>query len=284
MDYYGIGVGVRPESDFFFFSPDEKTKDILYYLTQTGRLCCTKDYYIRRSSFPHLLLLSVTKGVFYLELGGQKYEAHPNQIVLLDCHQPHYYYAKDELEFLFMHFDGPQARVLCHYINELSGIVIDEPYNAEVIHLMGSMIQSFQTNSNKSIFEVSSMVYQILMKLDRPVTSARLRKNSDSINQTLNYIHTHLNEKLTLHELAEMAGLSDYYFSHLFKEMTGFAPRNYIVEARLDQVKKLLISTDLSIAQIARQLHYPNSSNLIVQFTNRTGCTPAAFRGRNLRR
>ena len=133
----------------------------------------------------------------------------------------------------------------------------------------------------ESVFASSSRLYQLLSLLDNPRRSPRLKKNDDSINRAIAYIRTHIGEKISLHQLAEISGLSGYYFSHLFKEMTGLSPNNFVIYSRIDQAKALLTTTDLSVAEISAQVGYPNSSNLITLFTQRVGCSPSQFRKEN---
>lgn len=274
-------IGILPESNCFSFSPTKKDRELFYYQTACGHMFCSKEYYIKRDFFPPLLLLYVCSGTLYLDLEKQHHQVTDGQILFFDCAQPHHYYAKDRLEFYFVHFDGPQAHALCRYINHACGIVIDGPNNEKVHREMESMVQLYESNEVESVFHSSLRLYRLVELLDNPVHSPRLRKNDDSINRAIRYIRSNPEKKTTLHELAELSGLSDYYFSHLFKEMTGFSPVNYIINVRIDQAKTLLTNTNLSIAQIAQRVGYPNSSNLIVQFTRRVGCTPAEFRSEN---
>lgn len=271
-------IGILPQSTCFSFSPSQQTRELFYHPSQCGHFYCTADYYIKRDTFHPLLLVYVCRGTFYLELGEEKYQASDGQILFFDCKQPHYYYARDNLEFYFVHFDGPQAHALCRYINQSSGVLIDGENNEKVYRALCDMLRLYEDGGSESVFASSNRLYQLMALLDNPIRSSRLQKNDDSINRAIAYIRANIGKRITLHELAEMSGLSDYYFSHLFKEMTGFSPSNFIIYSRIDQAKTLLSSTNLSVAQIARQIGYPNSSNLIVQFTRRVGLSPAQFR------
>ena len=271
-------IGILPESTTFSFSPTEEIRRLFYHYTMCGHLYCSKDYYIKRSSYPPLLLVYVQSGTFYLELESGNYQANAGQVMLFDCRQPHYYYAKDDMEFHFIHFDGPQARELCRYINQNSGLVIDSANNALIRQKMEEMIDFLEGGGTESAFTVSSQIYYLLSLLDNPIRSARLKKNDDSLNRAVLYIRSNYHKRITLHELAEMCGLSDFYFSHLFKEMTGLSPSSFIIKTRIDRAMVLLANTSLPLSQIARQIGYPNSSNLNVQFTRRVGCTPAEYR------
>lgn len=271
-------IGILPQSCYFAFSPNAQTKTLFLYPTMCGHLYCSDDYYIKRDTFPPLLLVYVCQGTFHLELGEQIYAAHAGQVAFFDCCQPHYYYAADGMEFYYLHFDGPQAHALCQYINHTSGVVIDGPGNRQIHKELADMVQMYEQNGSESVLASSGRIYRMLTLLDNPVLSPQLKKHGDAINRAVRYIRANVGKKITLHELAELAGLSDYYFSHLFKEITGLSPSNFIVYSRIDQAKAMLASSDLTLTQIARQVGYPNSSNLIVQFTDRVGCSPQQFR------
>ena len=64
-------VGVLPQSKFFFFSPTKKKQGLFYHLTMCGHFFCTSEYYIKRDSFPPLLLVYTCSGSFHLELDGK---------------------------------------------------------------------------------------------------------------------------------------------------------------------------------------------------------------------
>ena len=271
-------VGILPQSCYFAFSPNAQTKALFLYPTMCGHMYCSDEYYIKRDSFPPLLLVYVCRGVFHLEVDGRTYAAQAGQVVFFDCCQPHYYYASDGLEFYYLHFDGPQAHALCQYIGRTSGVVIDGPGNAEVRRELTDMVHMHEQNGSESVLAASGRIYRMLTLLDNPVLSPQLKKHGEAISRAVQYIRSNVGKKITLHELAEMAGLSDYYFSRLFKEITGLSPSNFIIYSRIDQAKAMLASSDLTLPQIARQVGYPNSSNLIVQFTHRVGCSPPQFR------
>lgn len=271
-------IGVLPESTCFYFSPSAQAQKLFYCQIGCGHFYCNGDYYIKRESYPPLLLAYVCAGTLCLELSGEHYEAGAGQIVLFDCREPHHYYAKDFAEFFYLHFDGPEAHGLCRYLNKSNGVVMSGPRSAEVRRAFESMLQFYERGGNESVFASSARIYQLVSLLDNPVSAPRQQKNDDAIMRAIAYIRSHVGKKITLHELAQLCGLSDYYFSHLFKDITGQSPSEYIIHSRIDESRALLVNTDLSVAEIAHRVGYPNSSNLITLFTQRLGSSPAQFR------
>lgn len=88
-------------------------------------------------------------------------------------------------------------------------------------------------------------------------------------------------EPLTLADLAAVLHVHPAHFSALFKRVTGFPPRAYLTQYRLDRVRELLLSTDLPIARIAQQAGFSDQSYLSRVFRAGEGSSPTEYRARN---
>lgn len=272
-------IGILPQSFCLNFTPRKPTSSLFFHPTGCGHFFCSHEYYIKRDFFPPLLLAYVRAGTLCLNMDNQHYEAGSGQLLLFDCTRPHHYYAAaDGLEFLYVHFDGANSHELCSYINQTCGVLIDGPQNAKIETALLEMMAFYQSGGSESLFASSLRLYQMLSLFDEAIMSPCLRKNDDSIHRAIAYIRTHVGEKITLHQLAQISGLSDYYFSRLFKEMTGFSPNEFVINTRIDQAKVLLTNTPLFILDISKQVGYPNSSNLITHFIRRVGVSPTQYR------
>ncbi len=104
------------------------------------------------------------------------------------------------------------------------------------------------------------------------------------LRQATEYINEHLAENPSLTEIAEMVQMSPYYFSRLFKQSVGLTPHQYLLLCRTEQAKRLLLSTNLSIAAIATQVGFVDQSHLTRHFKRQAGVPPSQFRtyGKNV--
>jgi AraC-like DNA-binding protein len=76
----------------------------------------------------------------------------------------------------------------------------------------------------------------------------------------------------------------DYsYISNLFSEVEGITIEQYILNQKIEKVKELLLYDELSLSQIAFQLHYSSTAHLSSQFKKLTGLTPSQFKQLNIR-
>lgn len=94
------------------------------------------------------------------------------------------------------------------------------------------------------------------------------------------YIHQHLEQSLEVARLADLAAMSVRNFSRQFTAATGLAPSRYIAQARLDQARWLLESSELSPAKIAQQCGFQSSEILRRKFLQAIKVAPADYRKR----
>ncbi|MBW4626969.1 MAG: AraC family transcriptional regulator [Brasilonema octagenarum HA4186-MV1] len=96
--------------------------------------------------------------------------------------------------------------------------------------------------------------------------------------QVLEYINEYLNQDIKLADLAALLGMSQYHFSHLFKQSIGTAPYQYLLQQRVERAKQLLKQTDRTITEIALLCGFNSHSHLSKQFRQLTGMTPTNYR------
>lgn len=96
--------------------------------------------------------------------------------------------------------------------------------------------------------------------------------------QVLEYINEHLDQEIKLADLAALLGISQFHFSHLFKQSIGMAPYQYLLQQRVERAKQWLKQTDRSIMDIALLCGFNSHSHLSKQFRQSTGMTPKAYR------
>ena len=133
-----VDVGVMPNSVCFSFTPPDIARDLYFYPTWCGHYFCSSRYYMRRDFYPPLLVVYVRRGIFNVEYRGEVRQARSGDVVLLDCTEPHYYYADNNLEFLYMHYEGSNAHAITRRIIDLHGWLMRGEEKDEQGHLVPS--------------------------------------------------------------------------------------------------------------------------------------------------
>jgi AraC family transcriptional regulator len=100
----------------------------------------------------------------------------------------------------------------------------------------------------------------------------------ERLKRVYDYIEAHLDDRLTLTDLASIACLSPYHFSRSFKRAVGFGPARYVIQRRLEQAKTLMRRTNQPMALIAQEVGFVDQSHLTSVFRRETGVTPGHFR------
>lgn len=82
----------------------------------------------------------------------------------------------------------------------------------------------------------------------------------------------------SIKEHAKELGVSESYFQHLYSNFFGISFQKDLISMRIDHAKSHLLTTDLTIEQIAEICGYSNEVHFYRQFKSVTGVTPAKFR------
>lgn len=92
------------------------------------------------------------------------------------------------------------------------------------------------------------------------------------------YILENLSSKLTLETLAAIAQLSPSHFARAFRETVGQAPHQYILSARLNLARQLILESRQSFSEIARHAGFSNNSHMTALIRRTWGTTPTHMR------
>lgn len=106
-----------------------------------------------------------------------------------------------------------------------------------------------------------------------------VRRRTDIIaGQVKHYIDTHFDEQFTLQDISDAIRVSPYHLAHMFKETTGYSPMQYTVRRRLGEAQSLLITTSLSVTEIAVSVGFGNPCHFNTMFSKYIGMSPSRYR------
>ncbi|GAE92206.1 two-component response regulator [Gracilibacillus boraciitolerans JCM 21714] len=117
---------------------------------------------------------------------------------------------------------------------------------------------------------------------DKLIEMQELTKYNRAVQQAIEYIDMHFEQELTLKEVANQVHLNPSYLSALFKEELQITFSEYVTRKRIQEAKKLLLSTDLTVSEIAEKSGYQTSKYFIKLFKQFENTTPNGFRKQNV--
>ncbi|MBB5325436.1 YesN/AraC family two-component response regulator [Anoxybacillus tepidamans] len=119
---------------------------------------------------------------------------------------------------------------------------------------------------------------------DMQIVAMKDNVRSTPIKEALKFIHENLHEPFSLRDVSKRVHLNASYFSVLFKEETNMTFSEYVTRCRLQKAKSLLVTTDLSIEEIAEAVGYQTAKYFIKLFKEFAGVTPHRFRKHHLKK
>lgn len=101
----------------------------------------------------------------------------------------------------------------------------------------------------------------------------------DTIIGTRHYINNHFDKELNLEFLSKVRFTSKFHLIRLFKKYYGQTPKQYIIDKRIEEAKKML-RNGASITDTCFDVGFDNPSSFSTLFKSRVGFTPTEFQKR----
>jgi AraC-like DNA-binding protein len=111
-----------------------------------------------------------------------------------------------------------------------------------------------------------------------PAPQAQGGLSPGAMRRVREYVEVHLGESVDLSTLAGVAGLSVHHFARQFKQSAGVTPHAYLTQKRVERARKMLVQTDLPLAEIAFTVGFFDQGHLARHFRHMLGTTPREFR------
>lgn len=99
-----------------------------------------------------------------------------------------------------------------------------------------------------------------------------------SLQQILPYIEAHLDQRITLSEVAGRCAMSTFAFSRAFKKELGVTFQDYLIRLRIDRAQQLLSNPQLSVTDVASAAGFGDLSHFTRTFRRHVGTSPSSFR------
>lgn len=220
----------------------------------------------------HMEFLFFVSGSAVIECGSNPVSCRSGDLCVVNSNELHYGFStSDDLSYYAMIVDisllhshamdavetkfiTPIIRNRILFQNLVSG---DEEMN----RCMQSIIQELQRQELGYELSVKSHLYRMLSLLVRKYVATTTEldeyrnrlKELERLAPVFAYIDDHYKEKLSVQQLADIAGLSRYHFSRLFKQVTDKSLIEYVNLIRINKAENMLRSKSMNISEIAME-------------------------------
>lgn len=233
----------------------------------------------RTAGAPETIVIVCVGGSGWLESDGVLTRVGPGGAVVIPGGTPHSYGASetDPWTIWWAHVRGTDVAELV----EASGI---RP---------GNLVLSL-----RSIDRITSLLDEIVTSLERDMTPARLVATSGMawrlltqlavdrllpedgtpLERAMRYLQERVDGHVHVAELAALVGISPSHLAALFRQATGGGVLAHHLSLKMARARRLLDTTDLTVAEIARQVGMDDPFYFSRQFRKIHGASPTAYR------
>ena len=234
-----------------------------------------QNYHILRENGldDHLLLLTLAGGGV-----ANSIKLEPFSMYLFNPNERHDYATDPNFgtwHFLWAHIHAPASWKTLLDWKTISLMSASQAERRRIIALFRDAVVNSSTGSAYDESLAMNLMENILLRI------ARFRKGTfdSSFNfDVRTYILEHLSEPLDIPTLAAQFQLSASRFAHRFRSMFGTSPQSYVENCRLEMARKMLLTTTLSIKEIAFTCGFNDPLYFSKRFTRINGTSPSQWR------
>ena len=177
----------------------------------------------------------------------------------------------------------------CYYVH----MVVREGLLYDMLLGMPNFIENANTERIRRIFDricdchvkehpenellQQSLILELIYAIHSPTMASQSKGVNKAIEKAINYIKSNLSSELSLEKVANEIKFSPSYFHKLFKASTGKPLHQYIEALRIEKATNFLITTEMTLTEIAYECGFSSQSYFSYTFKRHTGMTPRVY-------
>ncbi|MBO0984557.1 AraC family transcriptional regulator [Rathayibacter sp. SD072] len=235
----------------------------------------------RPSGAEEAIVILCTAGRGRVRTGEATSAVASGQAVVIPASVPHHYGADpaDPWSIWWLHVRGADAPALVEAV--LGGspspvVPVGDAFAAKAL-IEQAVLALERDETASSLYRASGAAFHLLAQLAADRSRGPV-ESGDRIRLAQEHLREHFASPTSLTELAALAGLSPSHFSALFTRATGLGAVEYVKRLRSARARELLVTTDDSVAEIARAVGYSDAFYFSRQFRAVTGTSPSQYR------
>lgn len=258
----------------------------LININSCGELCLTSDSHILRpQGRKDYQLIYINEGCCYITVKGERSVVFAGDCIIYRPGevQDYMFLKSDNPKIYWIHFSGAVCAELFNKLS-LNDITVIRTSNSHAIeYLTASLCKYFNLKTENYPIICSGLLNAALALISNSIHRNRREigsadKNAAMISGLISRFKMTPNLKISVKDCAKMCKLSQSRFTHIFKEITGSSPQQYIIKTKIDRAKELMAFTDKNISEIAEAVGFTDQNYFSRIFKKSVGVTPTQYR------
>ena len=253
------------------------------HLLGGGNLNALSPFSFHFSPMKCCMLLCTDSGVGRITTGNRtEYSVTDSQILFLDCDQPFSLQTvvlpwSFKLFFIGGNTLSSYAKI-CHEKNCHNFTLTPV---SPVLHSIRSLLSVPQEADCASLLFMNQKLAEILSLLTLSCYPPVAKPQANVpwyLIEMKDFLDNHFNQNFSLSHFEELYRINRYRLCREFSAHYELAPLQYLTRRRIEEAKKILLTTDLSIHEISSMIGYENTNHFINLFKKYASMTPGKFR------
>ena len=278
---------------FLFKGDNEKfmkhiNEDLKIVFNSDNRKTILKSHY--HNSYE---IVFITEGKSKFNINGKTYIAKKNDMVFINKFESHSneimeypykrFYMLVPQSFIHKNFDDKYlVSILKNRPSEFNHVISLNNHFQQIYNITENILQEYNKKNPFYKDVIGSLFKNLLIlvyRMDKSIFSNRTySSNNNLIFEIQEYLENNYKDNITLENTALSFHINQYYLSHLFKKITGFTFKEYLINLRLSHAKNLLVQSEKSVGDICYESGFNNINHFIRIFKIKNDITPLQFR------
>lgn len=150
------------------------------------------------------------------------------------------------------------------------------------IKVFEDMYKFFESGVESDLLMLQSLVIKLIYMIDRETEKffdkkAKKGERDSLMEQAIRFIDENFTSKICLEDIAAHVSLSPIHFHHRFRNATGKTPHDYVLDKRIKKAENMLVTTSMSVSQIAYECGFSSQAYFTYSFKKHKGMSPREY-------
>ncbi len=214
--------------------------------------------------------------------GGTEYSVTDKHLLIFNCNQS---FSLQSIvlpwNFKLFFIDGNMLPVFLDIIHSHKNNCFQIDSASPILYFLRALLSVQHAPDTSDLLSMHRNLTEILSRLCSSCFPAAVPDYSNAawyLVEMKDFMDNHYTQDFSLKHFEDSLKINRYRLCREFSACYGLPPLQYLTKKRLEEAKKILLTTDLSIHEISSMLGYENTNHFINLFKKYTRMTPGKFR------